>query len=132
MTLLGNFALWAALLFGVWGAVLAFSEPLAGPSRDRRCRSRARCTRSSRRCVVASVALWKGIIAHDFNIEYVWAYTSRNLPSGYLFSAFWAGQKGSLLFWAVVLSLFARPGAGADAAALSRRSCRTWRASPPR
>ena len=27
--------------------------------------------------------------------------------SGYLFSAFWAGQKGSLLFWAVVLSLFA-------------------------
>ena len=35
MTLLGNFALWAALLFGIWGAALAFSEPLAGPSRDR-------------------------------------------------------------------------------------------------
>ncbi|MGE5230128.1 MAG: heme lyase CcmF/NrfE family subunit, partial [Deltaproteobacteria bacterium] len=44
--------------------------------------------------------------SHDFNIEYVAAYTSRNLPPYYIVSAFWAGQKGSLLFWAVVLSLF--------------------------
>jgi cytochrome c-type biogenesis protein CcmF len=57
--------------------------------------------------LVASIALWKGLISHDFNIEYVAAYTSRNLPSYYIFSAFWAGQKGSLLFWAVVLSVFA-------------------------
>ncbi len=56
---------------------------------------------------MASIALWKGLVSHDFNIEYVAAYTSRNLPSYYIFSAFWAGQKGSLLFWAVVLSLFA-------------------------
>ena len=57
--------------------------------------------------VVASLALWKGLVSHDFNIEYVAAYTSRNLPPYYVFSAFWAGQKGSLLFWAVVLSIFA-------------------------
>ena len=57
--------------------------------------------------VVASLALWKGLVSHDFNIEYVAAYTSRNLPPYYIFSAFWAGQKGSLLFWGVVLSLFA-------------------------
>jgi cytochrome c-type biogenesis protein CcmF len=56
---------------------------------------------------VASLALWKGLISHDFNIEYVAAYTSRNLPSSFIFSAFWAGQKGSLLFWVVVLSAFA-------------------------
>jgi cytochrome c-type biogenesis protein CcmF len=106
MTLLGNFALWAALLFGMWGAVVAFSGKWEG---------RPDLTASVIRSVyavfaalvVASIALWKGIIVHDFNIEYVWAYSSRNLPSGYLFSAFWAGQKGSLLFWAVVLALFA-------------------------
>ena len=106
MTLLGSFALWAALLFGVWGAVVAFSGKWEG---------RPDLTASVIRSVyavfaalvVASIALWKGIIVHDFNIEYVWAYSSRNLPPGYLFSAFWAGQKGSLLFWAVVLSLFA-------------------------
>ena len=56
---------------------------------------------------MASLSLWKGLISHDFNMEYVAAYTSRNLPTAYIFSAFWAGQKGSLLFWAVVLSLFA-------------------------
>lgn len=106
MTLLGQFALWAALLFGLWGAVVAFS----GQWRTRP-ELAASVTRSvfavCAALLVASVALWKGILAHDFNIQYVWAYTSRNLPSGYLFSAFWAGQKGSLLFWAVVLSGFA-------------------------
>ena len=32
----------------------------------------------------ASIALWKGIIVHDFNIEYVASYTARNLPEYYL------------------------------------------------
>jgi cytochrome c-type biogenesis protein CcmF len=36
----------------------------------------------------------------------VYSYTSRNLPEYYLFSAFWAGQQGSLLFWALVLASF--------------------------
>ena len=56
--------------------------------------------------MAASLALWVGLISHDFNIEYVAAYTARNLPAYYIVSAFWAGQKGSLLFWAVVLALF--------------------------
>ena len=32
---------------------------------------------------VASVSLWKGLLSHDFNIQYVWAYTARNLPTPY-------------------------------------------------
>src|SRR2546428_6813848 len=34
------------------------------------------------------------------------APTSRNLPIFYTWSALYAGQKGSLLFWATVLSVF--------------------------
>jgi cytochrome c-type biogenesis protein CcmF len=106
MTLLGQFALWSAFLLGVWGAVIAFS----GRWQDRPDLA-ATVTRSVYAVfgclVVASLALWKGLITHDFNIEYVAAYTSRNLPPYFVVSAFWAGQKGSLLFWAVVLSLFA-------------------------
>jgi cytochrome c-type biogenesis protein CcmF len=106
MTLLGQFALWAAFLFGLWCVVLSFSG---------RWRARPELSSSIIRSVyaicgcliVASISLWKGLITHDFNMEYVWSYTSRNLPFAYVFSAFWAGQKGSLLFWAVVLSLFA-------------------------
>jgi cytochrome c-type biogenesis protein CcmF len=111
MTLLGNFALWIGLLAALGGAALAFS----GRWRDRP-ELAATATRSSYAVcvamVVASLALWQGLLTHDFNIEYVAAYTSRNLPTAYVITAFWAGQKGSLLFWALVLSLFA---AGAQA-----------------
>ncbi len=105
MTLLGQFALWTAFVLGLWSAGLAFLAPW---------QQRPDVALTVRRgaygvfaaLFVAAICLWKGIFAHDFNIEYVASYTSRNLPEYYLISAFWAGQKGSLLFWAVVLSIF--------------------------
>src|SRR5215210_7124525 len=106
MTLLGEFALWAALVVGLWCVLLSFSGQWK--ERPELARTVVRSVYAIFAClIVASVSLWKGLIGHDFNMEYVWAYTSRNLPSAYILSAFWAGQKGSLLFWAVVLSLFA-------------------------
>src|SRR5947208_984600 len=56
--------------------------------------------------LVAVVSLEWALFQHDFNVEYVAAYTSRNLPIFYTWSALYAGQKGSLLFWATVLSVF--------------------------
>jgi cytochrome c-type biogenesis protein CcmF len=106
MTLLGQFALWAAFAIGLWCVLLSFSGRWQG--RPELSAAIVRSVYAVCGCLlVASVSLWQGLITHDFNMEYVWAYTSRNLPSSYVFSAFWAGQKGSLLFWAVVLSLFA-------------------------
>jgi cytochrome c-type biogenesis protein CcmF len=106
MTLLGQFVLWAALVLGLWGVSIAFSGRWR--ARPELAATVVRSVYAVSGCLlVASIALWKGLISHDFNIEYVAAYTSRNLPPYYIFSAFWAGQKGSLLFWAVVLSLFA-------------------------
>ncbi len=106
MTVLGTFALWAALLLGCWSAAIAFFGHW-----QRRPELATAVTRgvyaSCAALLVASVALWKGLFTHDFNIEYVAAYTSRNLPTYYLVSAFWARTKGSLLFWAVILSIFA-------------------------
>ena len=106
MTLLGEFSLWMAFLLGIWATIIAFS----GRWQDRPELAASVTNASYGICgalLVASISLWKGLASHDFNIEYVAAYTSRNLPDGYIFSAFWAGQKGSLLFWAVVLSMFA-------------------------
>ena len=106
MTLLGQFALWAAFVLGLWCVVLAFTGRWQG--RPELSATIVRSIYAILGClIVASLSLWKGLVSHDFNMEYVWAYTSRNLPSGYILSAFWAGQKGSLLFWAVVLALFA-------------------------
>src|SRR6266545_7240616 len=106
MPLLGHFALWLAFLVGLWGAVTGFAGGL---------QRRADLQQSARHAVfalfgalvVAVVCLEIAIFRPDFNLEYVAAYTSRNLPTFYLWSALYSGQEGSLLFWATVLSLFA-------------------------
>src|SRR5207302_6630508 len=106
MTLLGHLSLWLAFLVGLWGAITGFVGGAQG---------RADLQQSARHATfalfaalaVAVVSLEVAIFRHDFSLEYVAAYTSRNLPTFYLWSALYAGQKGSLLFWATVLSLFA-------------------------
>ncbi len=105
MTVLGNLALWVAFLVGIWGALAGIVGGLNG---------RADLQQSARHAVFAMCgALLIGVVSlewalfqHDFNVEYVAAYTSRNLPIFYTWSALYAGQKGSLLFWATVLSVF--------------------------
>ena len=110
MTLLGQFSLWLALFTAGWGAWVAFFG---------RWQERPELARTATRSAygvaaalaLAALCLWKGLLSHDFNIEYVAQYTARNLPTSYVLAAFWAGQKGSLLFWATILSLL---GAGAQ------------------
>jgi len=45
------------------------------------------------------------ILTHHFEVSYIYRYTSRDLKLGYLISALWAGQEGSILFWAWSLSI---------------------------
>ena len=56
--------------------------------------------------VVASIALLHALLTEDFNVEYVAGYSSSTLPVQYKFAAFWGGQKGSLLFWTLILVCF--------------------------
>ena len=106
MTLLGHLALWLAFLVGLWGAVTGFVGGLQGRI-DLQQSARHAVFAMFGALVLATICLEVAIFRHDFNVEYVAAYTSRNLPTFYLWSALYAGQKGSLLFWATVLSLFA-------------------------
>ncbi len=55
---------------------------------------------------LASVVLLYELVMRNFTVEYVYNYSSRDLAMFYTISAFWAGQKGSLLLWAWMLSLF--------------------------
>ena len=106
MTLLGPLSLWLAFLVGLWGAITGF---VGGAQRRLDLQQSARHATFALfgALLVAVISLEIGIFRHDFSLEYVAAYTSRNLPTFYLWSALYAGQKGSLLFWATVLSLFA-------------------------
>jgi cytochrome c-type biogenesis protein CcmF len=56
---------------------------------------------------LATILLWRSIIAHDFHNEYVWGYSNKAMPGFYTFTALWGGQKGSLLFWGWILSIYA-------------------------
>jgi cytochrome c-type biogenesis protein CcmF len=106
MTILGQLALWMALLVGAWGTFVGF---YGGVTR------RHELIESARRAtyvlcglaMVASAGLLVAIFKHDFNVSYVASYTSRDLPTIYLLSAFYGGQSGSMLFWLLVLSIFA-------------------------
>jgi len=51
------------------------------------------------------IILLHALLTHNFQIEYVAAYTSHETSLPYLISALWAGNDGSLLFWAWLLSL---------------------------
>ena len=106
MTLLGQLALWLALLLALWGSVVGFLGGIRG---------RPELIASARRAtyaicgvmLVAALSLITALLKHDFSVAYVWGYTSRDLPVLYTLSAFYGGQAGSILFWGVVLSIFA-------------------------
>jgi cytochrome c-type biogenesis protein CcmF len=105
MILVGELSLWVALLMAVWTATVSF----AGGSLKRQdlIASAERGTYATFAMVVlASAGLWTAIFTHDFSFKYVASYTSANLPKAYLFTAFWGGQAGSMLFWVLILTFF--------------------------
>jgi cytochrome c-type biogenesis protein CcmF len=55
---------------------------------------------------IASIALIHALLTRDFSLKYVASNTSRDLPTIYTITAFWAGQAGSLLLWAWILSFY--------------------------
>jgi len=56
--------------------------------------------------VISSICLWRAFLTDDFSLQYVWAYSNRELDTFYKISSFWGGQKGSLLFWTLLLTTY--------------------------
>ena len=105
MIIFGTLSQFAALIF----TLLAMGLLLAGLRRNN-----IRMVQAGKRGLIsaavattlASVALGYLFLSDSFQVEYVASYSDRALPLFYKITAFWAGQKGSLLFWAWVLSVF--------------------------
>jgi cytochrome c-type biogenesis protein CcmF len=55
--------------------------------------------------LVASANLWYLIFSHAFAYSYVTEFSSSSQPLLYQVSAFWAGQEGTFLLWAVLTSV---------------------------
>ena len=56
---------------------------------------------------VATLALLIGLMTQQYQISYVWQVSDPNTPDFYRFTALWGSQQGSLLFWNLLMSLFA-------------------------
>src|SRR6266487_3386107 len=56
--------------------------------------------------ILASAALIASFLTHDFGLSYVAQHSNQAMPWYYTASAFYGGQEGSLLYWALMLSIF--------------------------
>ena len=54
----------------------------------------------------ATLVLVYQLLTSNFDVDYVAHYTSIETPLLYKFTALWAGQAGSLLFWLFILSIY--------------------------
>jgi len=103
--ILGEFALWIALPVAIWGMVLGF---LGGRSQ------RGDLVLSAERSIyavsflltLASMGVIAAFLGDRFEYWYVASYSNRDLETFYKVAGLWAGQRGSLLFWALLLGFF--------------------------
>ena len=56
--------------------------------------------------LIAFVCLLYSFLASDFSVKYVATNSNTLLPTLYKVSAVWGGHEGSLLLWALVLSVW--------------------------
>ncbi|MEE2669123.1 MAG: heme lyase CcmF/NrfE family subunit [Gemmatimonadota bacterium] len=105
MILLGEFALWIALPIGIWGAIFGF---IGGK------KQRGDLVLSSERSVYAvffllvltSAGIITAFLTDRFEYWYVANYSNRELDTYFKVAGLWAGQRGSLVFWVLLLSFF--------------------------
>jgi cytochrome c-type biogenesis protein CcmF len=103
--LIGELSLWVALLMATWAATVSFAGG-ALKRRDLTVSGERAMYATLVMIILASLGLWTALFTHDFSIKYVASFSSANLPKVYTFTAFWAGQAGSLLFWALILAIY--------------------------
>jgi cytochrome c-type biogenesis protein CcmF len=105
VTVLGEFALWVALPVAIWGMALGF---MGGRTQ------RGDLVLSAERgvyavfflLILASLGVGAAFLGDKFEYWYVYAYSNRDLELFYKVTGLWAGQRGSLLFWALLLGFF--------------------------
>ena len=55
--------------------------------------------------IIACILLWRILITHSYEYEYVFSYSSNDLSLGFLLSTFWGGQEGSFMLWILFTSI---------------------------
>lgn len=56
---------------------------------------------------IAVACLFAALLTQQYQIQYVWRVSNPDTPLFYRATALWGGQKGSILFWSLLMSGFA-------------------------
>ncbi|HEY4217430.1 MAG TPA: cytochrome c-type biogenesis CcmF C-terminal domain-containing protein [Gemmatimonadaceae bacterium] len=105
MSLVGELCLWVALLMAAWSTTVSFAG--GALRRNDLVNSGVRGLYATFGMVlVASIGLWYSLLTKDFSLDYVASHISSTMPNAYIFTSFWSGQAGSMLFWALILSMY--------------------------
>lgn len=105
LTDLGHLAVWLALIFSIYAAVVS----VVGASRNDE-----RLVQSARYAAILTfpltllgcLGLWYALFTHDFGVKYVSEVSSNSTPLIFRFTALWGSQAGSILFWCLIMSIF--------------------------
>lgn len=104
MYFVAHVAMLVALLLSLFAAGLACIEAWTGNDKGALWLERLHMS-AVMLMTIASGMLLRALLSRDFSLSYVAQYTDSTLPFFYTITAFWAGQAGSLLFWALVMGL---------------------------
>ena len=104
MTSLGEYALAGAMLTCLAVLLAAVAYP------QTRNEGLLRCVRwglalTAGLLAISSWGLLDALLNDNFSLDYVVRHSEKTLAIQYKAAAFWAGQEGSLLFWALVLAV---------------------------
>ena len=105
MTVLGETALWIALPIALWGTAVSFAGGRTG---------RSELVLSGERTayavtfllLLASLGIVAAFVGNRYEYWYVANYSNRELDTYFKVAGLWAGQRGSLVFWTLLLSAF--------------------------
>jgi cytochrome c-type biogenesis protein CcmF len=104
LAFIGSGALLAGLVMAVFAALLSFwagwSENAVMIQVGRRA-----FYATAAMILMASVVLEAALLTHDFSLAYVTEHTDLSTPTSLVASAFYGGQEGSLLYWALILGV---------------------------
>ncbi len=117
MEFLGEHLIWGylgrfSLIIAFFTAIIASFAFYNGSDTDRidfrqwRCWGRIAFRVHSLMVGIASFVLMYILLSRFYEYRYVWIHMENDLATGYKIAAFWAGQEGSMLFWALMQVIF--------------------------
>src|SRR4030067_449615 len=104
MAYLGKLSLYSAFIFSLF-SLLSYFLVLRGKN-NLILWSRRFFYLASASIFLAVVSLMYLILSHNFQVAYVYNYSSTDLPLHYLIATFWGGQEGTFLLWIFFGAIF--------------------------